>query len=322
VRPEHEVIEAEAKGGEEDVFPTRILLATDGSEDAALAARAAVDLATKAGSELHVAHFWQSVPTTRFEAFVRSRLLLEARELLEAQVALLRKAGAEVAGTHLREGPAVDGVLDLAGEIGADLVVVGSRGRGPVKRLVLGSVSEGVVHHARLPVLVMRGGDDAWPPKSVVIGDDGSEAAARAASLAAGIGGLFGAGGLLIRAYPELPEVDLEERALDARMVDDELRREEAMLEKRARWLEEDLGFRPRVRIDVGDPAARLLGAAEERHEGEQTLLAVGSRGLGPVGRVRLGSISTKALRAAKGSVLVCPSPRVHNHEGRHGRQG
>ncbi len=322
MRPEHEGIEAEAKGGEEDVFPTRILLATDGSEDAALAARAAFDLATKAGSELHVAHFWQSVPTTRFDAFVRARLLQEARELLEAQAAQLRKAGAEVAGVHLREGSAVDGVLDLAGEIGADLVVVGSRGRGPVKRLVLGSVSEGVVHHARLPVLVMRGGDDAWPPKRVVVGDDGSEAATRAASLAAGIGGLFGAGGLLIRAYPELPEVDLEGRALDARMVDDELRREEVMLEKRARWLEEDLGFRARVRIDVGDPAARLLGAAEERHEGARTLLAVGSRGLGPVGRVRLGSISTKILRAAKGPVLVCPDPSVRNHEGRHGRHG
>jgi hypothetical protein len=54
-----------------------------------------------------VAHAWQAVPTTRFEAFVRARLLAEARELLEAQAVLLRKAGAEVAGTYLREGPAV-----------------------------------------------------------------------------------------------------------------------------------------------------------------------------------------------------------------------
>jgi nucleotide-binding universal stress UspA family protein len=290
--------------------PKKILFATDGSEDATLAARAAVDLAMGTGSELHVAHFWQSVPTTRFEAFVRARLLLEARELLEAQAALLGKAGAQVDGAHLRGGPTVDGVLDLAGEIGADFVVVGSRGRGPVKRLVLGSVSEGVVHHATRPVLVLRGGGDAWPPRRVVIGDDGSGAARLAASLAAGIGGLFGARGLVLRAYPELPEMDLEGRALNARMVDDELRREERKLEERAGGLEENLGVRPRVRIDVGDPAARLLAAAEEQREGNQTLLAVGSRGLGPLGRARLGSVSTKILRAAKGPVLVCPGPR------------
>ena len=290
-------------------LPRKILLATDGSEDAALAARAAVDLAMEAGAELHVVHAWQAVPTTRFEAFVRARLLAEAEELLEAQEALLGKAGAQVAGAHLREGPAVDEVLDLAGEIETDLVVVGSRGQGPVKRLVLGSVSEGVVHHALSPVLVLRGGGDAWPPKRVVIGDDGSGAARAAATLAAGIGRLFGAKGLVLRAYPELPKVDLEGRAFDARMVDDELRREERQLEERAGWLEENLGVRPRVRIDVGDPAARLLAAAQEQREGNQTLLAVGSRGLGPSWRARLGSVSTKVLRAAKGPVLICPQP-------------
>jgi nucleotide-binding universal stress UspA family protein len=298
------------------MFPKTILLATDGSEDAALAARAAVDLATNAGSELHVAHFWQTVHTTRYEAFVRSRLLLEARELLEAQEALLGRAGAEVAGAHLKEGPPVEGVLDLAGEIGADLVVVGSRGRGPVKRLMLGSVSEGIVHHASIPVLVMRGGGEGWPPTRVVIGDDGSEAAREAASLGVGIGRIFGAQGLILRAYPELPEMDLEGRALDARMVDDELRREQRKLEERAGWLEENLGVQPRVRIDVGDPTAALLAAAEEVPGGEQTLLAVGSRGLGLMGRARLGSVSTKVLRAARGPVLICPDRHVRGHKG------
>ena len=104
--------------------------------------------------------------------------------------------------------------------------------------------------------------------------------------------------------------MDLEGRALDARMVDDELGREEGKLEERAGWLEENLGVQPRVRIDVGDPTAGLLAAAEEVRGGEQTLLAVGSRGLGPIGCARLGSVSTKVLRAAKGPVLICPDRR------------
>ncbi|HJQ28063.1 MAG TPA: universal stress protein [Rubrobacter sp.] len=291
------------------LFPRRILLATDGSEDAALASRAAVDLATKTGSGLEIVHVWHGVPSTRFESFVRVQLEREARQLLEAQKTRVEKSGAKVAGTHLKEGSAVDEVLDLAQEIGADLIVVGSRGRGPVKRLVLGSVSEGIVHHTSRPVLVLRGGSGTWPPRRVVIGDDGSEAATAAASLATGIGKLLGARALLLRAYPQLPEIDLEGRTLDARMVDDELRREERKLEERALQIGGDLGVRPRVRIDVGDPAARLLEAAEERDEGDRTLLAVGSRGLGPIQRARIGSVSTKVLRAAKGPVLIYSRP-------------
>jgi len=292
------------------VFPGRTLLATDGSEDAVLAARAAIDLAIKTGSELHVAHAWQGVPSVRFESFVRAHLELQARGLLVEQTARAEDAGAKVGGTHLREGSAVDEVLDLAEEVGTDLIVMGSRGRGPVKRLVLGSVSEGVVHHARCPVLVLRGGSEVWPPKRVVIGDDGSEAARVAASLAADIGKLFAARGLILRAYPKLPEMDLEGRTMDARMVDDELRREERKLEERAARIRRDLGVQLRVRIGVGDPAAELLEAAEEENEGKRTLLAVGSRGLGPMDRARLGSVSTKVLRAAKGPVLVSPRPR------------
>jgi hypothetical protein len=67
-----------------------------------------------------------------------------------------------------------------------------------------------------------------------VIGDDGSEAAEGAGELAAGIGRLLGATVILVRFYPKLPEVDIEGREFDARMVDDELRREERKLSERA----------------------------------------------------------------------------------------
>ena len=290
-------------------FPNKILLAVDGSEDAVLAARAAIDLSGKTGAELHVVHAWQSVPSARFESFIRAQRKQEAEELLAAQEKLIEASGGKIARAHLRRGPAVDEILDLAGELDAGLSVMGSRGMGPVKRLVMGSVSEGVVHHSRCPVLVLRGGQDAWPASRIVIGDDGSVDAEKAAQLAARIGKLFGTAALLVRAYPRLPETDAEGRELDPRMVDDELRREKWALEARATEIEDALGTRPRVRIDVEDPAASLIEAAEEDAP-ERALIAVGSRGLGAMQRLRLGSVSTKVLRAAKGPVLVVnPGP-------------
>jgi nucleotide-binding universal stress UspA family protein len=143
----------------------------------------------------------------------------------------------------------------------------------------------------------------------VVIGDDGSEAAKGAGELAVRIGKLFEAEALLVRVYPRLPDIDAEGRESDARMVNDELRREERALEDRVTEIERDLGVRPRIRIAVGDPAAVLLEAAAEGVS-EKTLIAVGSRGLSAMQRVRLGSVSTKVLHAAEGPVLVYPCPK------------
>lgn len=285
-------------------FLNKILLATDGSDDADLATRAAIDLCVETGAELHLVHVWQRVPSARFDAYVRAALEREAKELLAEQEKLIEAGGGKISGAHLRMGPAVDEILDLAGELEAGLIVMGSRGKGRVKRLVMGSVSEGIVHQARRPVLVLRGGQDAWPPSRVVIGDDGSDDAGKAVRLAAKIGEPFGTTGLLVRAYPRLPDTDPEGRELDPRMVDDELRREQRALEARAAEIEEASSIRLRTRIAVGDPAASLIEAAEDAAQ-ESTLVAVGSRGLGAMQRVRLGSVSTKVLRAARGPVLV-----------------
>jgi nucleotide-binding universal stress UspA family protein len=301
-----------------NAFPAKVLLATDGSEDAALAARIAADASKKADSELHLVHVLPQFPrhaypgiTPEIYSYVLDKTYELADHLLDEQAERIENWGGKVAKSHLRRGPAIDEILDLAEELGAGLILVGSRGLGPVKSLLLGSVSEGVIHHATCPVLVARGGPDAWPPERVVIGDDGSDGARKAAELAASIGRLFGAGGLLVQVYLRLLEVDVEGRKLNARMINDELRREERDLEVRATGVEEYLGRRPKIRIATsGDPAAVLLEAGEEEDAPEKTLLAVGSRGLGPLKRARLGSVSTKVLRAARGPVLVYPPPQ------------
>ena len=290
-------------------FPTRILLATDGSEDATLAAKAAVAISEMTGSELHVVHAWRSVASARLEAFLRTQFEQEGQKVLDDQIEGIRTAGGAVAGAHLRQGTPAEEIVNLAEELGAGLLVTGSRGRGLVQRLLMGSVSDGVVHGASLPVLVMRGGEGAWPPAKVIVGDDGSEEAKGAGELAARIGKLFEAKALLVRAFPQLPDVDTERRRSNARMVEDELRREEQAILSRAKEIQDPLGVRPGIEITVGDPAVVLLRAAEE-DTAEGTLIAVGSRGLGKARRMRLGSVSTKVLHAAEGPVLVYPRRR------------
>src|SRR5215216_612708 len=169
----------------------KVLLATDGSKDAALAARAAVDVCERIGAELHIVHAWHSLPTARLRPFMRAELKKLGNELLGEGVKKVEDSGGLVSGAHLLEGTAADEILDLAEQIGAGLIVIGSRGLGPVSRIALGSVSEAVIHHSRLPVLVLRG-EDAWPPERVIFGDDGSEAARAAGDLGASLCGHHG----------------------------------------------------------------------------------------------------------------------------------
>ena len=257
---------------------------------------------------MHVVHVWYSVPTARLRPFMRAELKKLGNELLEEGVKQVEDSGGHVSDTYLLEGRAADEILDLAERTEADLVVIGSRGLGTVGRIALGSVSEAVIHHSHWPVLMLRGGEDAWPPERVIFGDDGSEAARAAGDLGASLRGRHSARALLLHAYPRLPEVDAEGREFDPRIVDDELRKAEKALQERSRELESRLGSRPKARLVVGDAAASLLEAAEEDAP-ERTLLAVGSRGLGAIGRMRLGSVSTKVVHAAKGPVLVHPPP-------------
>ena len=144
-------------------FPTRILLATDGSEEAELAALRAVDLADATHSELHVAHvgvvpmFLLSYPgTLGYDRKLYEQIEEESGELLRKESWRVKAAGGTVAGTHLRMGAVDLEIVALAEELGADLIVMGSRGLGGLRRVLMGSVSDSVVRHAHCPVLVVR----------------------------------------------------------------------------------------------------------------------------------------------------------------------
>ena len=155
------------------IFPTKVLLATDGSSEAELATLTAADLAQKTGSKLNVILVLDGAPTTMLypeatdpegveqrdpileEEFER-RSEQRGREVLDAEVERARSAGGTVEQAHLAMGEPAREIVHLAEDLGAGLIVVGSRGRGGMRRALMGSVSDAVVRHAHCPVMVVR----------------------------------------------------------------------------------------------------------------------------------------------------------------------
>jgi nucleotide-binding universal stress UspA family protein len=143
------------------IFPTTILLATDGSAEAQLAARTAADLAQRTDSELHVVTVGAGVPISattspaHFEDVLREHRR-QAEEVLEQQVKSTEESGGTVKETHLREGRAEEEIVELAQSMGAGMIVMGSRGHSRLRRALLGSVSDAVVRHAHCPVTIVR----------------------------------------------------------------------------------------------------------------------------------------------------------------------
>lgn len=142
----------------------KIVLATDGSEDSELAVRKAAAIARAFYAELHLIHV---VPVSRgyslsgeesAGASLYEEDVQKARELLDSEAWKVRESGWEATESYLKVGEPEAEVISLARRIGADLIVVGSRGKSAPDRPPIGSVSSAIVAHARCPVLVVRAG--------------------------------------------------------------------------------------------------------------------------------------------------------------------
>jgi nucleotide-binding universal stress UspA family protein len=146
------------------IFPTKILLATDGSEEARLAAQAAAELSKDTGSEVHVAYVVPSPRELRGHHYYSKEVMRsvieqaegEARSFLEEQAKQIGASGGKVAETHLETGDPDKEIVRLSEELGVGTIVIGSRGLGAVRRALMGGVSESVVRHAHCPVFVVR----------------------------------------------------------------------------------------------------------------------------------------------------------------------
>ncbi|HET7272781.1 MAG TPA: universal stress protein [Rubrobacter sp.] len=298
------------------IFPTKILLATDGSEEAILAAHIAADLANKTDSELHIVHASPRITPHRPGYYVgpeviegaaeRERKLLdhEAHTLLDAQVEQVRTAGGSTAQTHLRIGRIDEEIIAAAEGLGVALIVVGSRGQGGMRRALMGSVSDSVVRHAHCPVMVVRGEPSMFPMR-ILLATDGSEEANLASSTAADLAEKTNSE-LYIVTVGEDPYLATDytlhfpEAAERHRQ---ELREEvQAMLDGQVERVQEAGGKVTQTHLKVGRADDEIVSLAKEL---SVSLIVMGSRGQGGIRRALMGSVSDGVVRHAHCPVLV-----------------
>jgi nucleotide-binding universal stress UspA family protein len=139
----------------------KILVAVDFSEHGDLAVDAAVELAKRFHAELHVVHALDvRIPVMApYEVVIPAAFIESARKAAASKLdTLVQKVATEgvAASSHLSEAPAASAIVDLAEKIGADLIVMGTRGHTGLMHVLLGSVAERTLRHAPCSVLTVK----------------------------------------------------------------------------------------------------------------------------------------------------------------------
>ena len=294
----------------------RVLLALDGSASADAARRAVAGLAWPEASVIHV--LGVSEPQRVVPMSVGP--LAPPLELPDEPPSESLKAVVAAAATSLQaEARFVDGqvvvgrpaslIVEAAARLRAELIVLGSRGRGPLSSMVLGSVSAEVVGDAPCAVLVVRESLDG----PVLVATDGSRSADAAISFLVGHR-LFIDRDVDVLAVAPRPALTfagdatetpsaLPGTAVPARW------REWAAAEEvsaRAAFRLRQAGFRARSTLAVGDPAHRIIEAAADHRSG---VIVTGSRGLTGLRRLILGSVARNVLLHSSSSILIVHEP-------------
>jgi nucleotide-binding universal stress UspA family protein len=290
----------------------RVLLATDGSDDARTAGAWLTQLPLPADRRLRVvcavsipSSALDIPPVRDFEVSLRA----EAKRAAEAARAELAPWFTD-SDIQVLEGDAREAILRAAEEWRADLIVLGARGLGAVAGFLLGSVSLGVARHARCSVLVVKPG--AGVIRRILIAIDGSEHAAAAAAFVAGLP-LDPMMVVQLVGVVQSPPYPATTPAFATGIVRDAIAQ---IVKERTAVLEQSLakaaapfaGVAKKVerQVLVGHPLDALLGAAAKPDVG---LVVVGARGLGALKRLVLGSVSEGILRHADRPVLIVKAP-------------
>lgn len=204
-------------------------------------------------------------------------------------------------------------LIDASNE--ARMIVAGGTGLGAIGRLLLGSVSTSLIHHAHGPVAIVHTGQDFAHDAPVVVGIDGSPASETATALAFDEASRRGVPLVALHAWSDVgvfPILGMDWREYEQQGY-------EILAERLAGWQEQYPDVPVRRRVVCDQPARWLLQAAE----GAQ-LVVVGSRGRGGFAGLLLGSVSSAVAQAAEIPVIIvrprlivksAQAPLWHRHD-------
>ena len=281
----------------------KVLVATDGSKSAERAVAVAAGVPWPEGSEVRVLSVVD--PLEGMPETIAARRARDEK-VAAASRARLEKAGAKVSCTVLFGSPART-ILDAASEWGAGVIVVGARGLGAVRGLLVGSVSSAVARAASSSVLVVKG--DIRTPIRAVMAVDGSNDARAAARRLAEIRGP----GHAVTVVRVVEPLRVKTLGLLPRRVADTLRGEVARAGEELRKAAQrevrevagmfrDAGWKAEAVVRSGIPSDQVLATARKANA---SLVAAGPRGVTGLERILLGSVTERLLVAPGISLFI-----------------
>ncbi len=299
-----------------------VLVPLDGSPSAEFAVPVAQGIARRTNGSVHLVHVHvplsaAGAPRTGSMRFY-GEWDVEAKEQEEAYLKGFRQrlqgVPAVTVDQRVEEGSVVETLVRCAEELGTELVVMTTHGRGPLARAWLGSVADGVARGSSTPVLLLRPNADPEPMdehlfRNILIALDGSELAEQVLTHATGLGTLVGArytlvrvvSPLLVTGYAPTPEGVLTDAAygpeLELLIHDAEAYLEEVASGLRARGLA--------VETQVVAEMQPALGILEYAREKAADLIAMATHGRTGFSRLVLGSVADKVLRGTTSPVLL-----------------
>ena len=286
-----------------------ILVAVDFSESSNFAFKAAVALAKLFSAELHVVHAFEA-PLPLFSSYgllVPPAFIDEARDVVARKLEKSRRrASAEGvrAKSHLVTAPAGDAIVGLASELGADLIVMGTRGHTGLKHVLLGSVAERTVRDGPCAVLTLKGGDTATMEtiERIIVAVDFSKHADQALEVAVEFAKQFGAELHLVHALDvRIPVVTPYEVVIPTAFIEQARGAVASKLDVLVQKVATE-GLTATPHLSEAPAASAIVELAEKLGA---DLIVMGTRGHTGLKHVLLGSVAERTLRHAPCSVLT-----------------
>lgn len=295
---------------------TRVLCPTDFSDCSTAAVTYAAALAAAFGAQLQLLHVVTPFPVVAplaglpIDSRVWETQDAAARDGLAAEIRRVRWPGVTI-DTVVRQGTPVHEILDAAADWQADVIVVGTHGRGGFERLVLGSVAEKVLRKASCAVVAVPPhaatalAGDTVTLTHVLCAHDGSTASAAGVAAALALSDRTGARVTLVTVVEALPDgTEFSGPAYDAYRAARDAHARAALdaalpPELRARG-------HIRERLVYGQPAAQILAVAAQDHP---DLIVMGVHGRGAIDLAMFGSTTNHVVRKAPCPVLTVRPP-------------